>query len=359
MKRSTLFSLIVLMALCLLGCQPQEIVIPTVAQLPTITPTFTPTFTPTDTPTPTETFTPTATFTSTASPTDTPTDTVTPSDTPTPTDTFTPTDTPTWTPTATFTPIATDTPTYTITPAGPSILSFTADNYQVVAGGVTILRWTTVADTATLEQLNQQGSVVNSWIVPPNGQQAVTVQPNQGRMVTFRLTAIRLGISVTQSLSVTVVCQYQWFFGDQYAANACPANVAAVGDGKFYEFERGLMIFAAASSESYPGNRFYVLLYAGNQWQAFQDPSTAGGATGSPPAGLYLPRGDMGRVWENRNHNGQAIKTLLGYARTDRPDTGVRTIQVELGGAAVYINAPNGAVYRLSGASSGTYTQVR
>lgn len=343
MKRATFILVLLLLATGLFGCQRREIVIPTLAQLPTITPTFTPTFT--LTPTFTPTFTPTPTFTLTATPTLTPT--------------LTPTSTLTPTLTLTFTPVATNTPIPTPTPTGPVIYSFTADNYEMRAGGVTVLRWQALGDTAVLDQIGAAGNLLQSFSVPVTGEQAVTIPTSSGRVVTYRLTVIRQGIPTAQTLAITITCGYDWFFGNQYAAGACPANLGAIGDGRFQGFDGGMMIYLAASTENFPGNRVYVLFYGSSQWQAYENVGNAT-PTGSPPSGRYLP-GDpiLGNVWETGLFNGQPIKNLLQYSSTPNADTGPRTGQVEAGGGAIYIDIPDGRVYRLQGVTGGTWTQVK
>ena len=117
----------------------------------TSTPTATNTPLPTDTPSPTDTPTPT----DTPSPTDTPT----PTDTPSPMATSTPTEEPgsTFTPTPTDVGTATNTPMPTITPTPteesgpPSIVTFTADDSTISAGGSTYLKWTISGPVSSLE----------------------------------------------------------------------------------------------------------------------------------------------------------------------------------------------------------------
>jgi hypothetical protein len=348
-KRSTLVIVIMLVVLALAGCQKEEIIIPTVAQLPTITATFTPTFTYTPTSTPTETYTPTTTPTSTETATFTPTMTFTP--TPTPTLTFTPVFTSTFTPTTT--------PTFTPTVTGPQIYSFTADNYTMGAGGVTVLRWQGLAETAVLDQLNAQGGLAQSWSVPPSGEQAVTIPTGQGLVVTYRLTLIRQGIPVSQNLAITITCGYDWFFGNSYASNVCPVNVGAIGDGRFQGFDGGIMIYAAGVSGAFPGNKVYVLFYSGNQWQSYENVGSAV-PTGAPPAGRYLPTDPiLGNIWETGLFNGQPIKNILQFSAMANADGSARTIQAQADGAAVYIDIPDGRVFRLQGSVNGTWSQIK
>ena len=349
MRRSQLLTVLLLAALALLGCQPQNVVIPTVAQLPSITPTFTPTFTPTLTPTPS--FTPTPTFTLTSTATETATPTLTPTQTFTPA--FTATSTPTLTPTLTFTP------TLTLTPTGPVIATFTADNYQMPAGSPTVLRWQGSGDTAVIDQINAQGQITQSWAVGPNGEQAVQLPVNQGTTITYRLTIIRNGVPIAQSLTITVTCGIDWFFGNQYAGGACPANLGAIGEGLYQEFSGGIMMYTPTPSEGYPGNSVYVLFYNGNQWHRYDNVGNAT-ATGTPPGGQYLPgNAILANIWETGVHNGTPVKNLIGFALSSGPDASARTYQVQAGGGVIFFDAPNGRVFRMTGQVSGNWTQVK
>lgn len=343
MSRLRIAALILFVALALMGCQQQEVIIPTVAQLPTITQTFTPTSTPTATFTPT--LTPTATFTRTPTPTDTPTFTMTPTATLTPVDT------------STFTP--TFTPTLTLTPTGPEIYAFTADNYEAPAGGATVLRWSGNGESAVLDRLNAAGNLEQSWSVGATGEMAVNIPLGLGRVVTFRLTMLKNGQPFSQDIAITVTCGFNWFFGDEYAGGACPAQVGAIADGRYQAFDGGLMIYAGAGSENYPGNRVYVLAYANNQWQSYEAGGTAS-ASGDPPDGRHFPDASaLENIWQVGSFNGRPVKDVLGYSPDSSSNRDARTIQVEAGGSAVYIDVPDGRIFRLQGAVLGGWRQIK
>jgi len=349
-KRSLAILLVLLIALTLIGCQRQQATIPPLLELPTITPTFTLTFT----------FTPSFTWTPTFTPTFTPTPTVTPTFTPTNTPTLTNTPPATFTPTPTYTFTPTFTPTFTFTPSGPVITSFTADNLTMPAGGTTVLRWQAQGDSAVLDRLDAQGNLTQSQPVPVTGELAVQIPSGLGALVTFRLTVIRQGIPTSQSLAITITCGRDWFFGNQYAQGYCPADVGAVGDGLYQQFDGGLMIYANAASQNFPGNTVYVLFYAGNQWRAYLNTWDGVSQPGdAPPPGRYTPQGILGSVWQNGAYNNQHVRDFLQFAIA--PQTGgTRTIQVEAGGNSVYIDTPTGQVYRLTGGTTGgTWSQVK
>ncbi len=350
MKRSPLLLLIALAGLALIGCQPgppREI--PELLELPTITPTFTPTFTFTPSNTPTSTFTPTVTPTSTATVTFTPT--FTPTLTPTATATETPANTSTFTPTFT--------PTLTQTPTGPMIYEFSADNYQMPAGSPTVLRWRGDGETAVLEQINANGSVGQSWSVGVTGEQAVTIPQNQGMVITYRLTVIRQGQPVSQSIAIQVTCGFNWWFGNALAGGACPAGNQMTSNAEYQAFDGGRMIYVASGNQNYPGNLVYVIFYNGNQWHAYENVGNAT-PTGSPPAGRHMPGSSiLGNIWETGLHNGQPVKNLLQYALIPNVDTQQRTTQVLQGGNVIYIDTPEGRIYKLNGTLSGTWEQIQ
>lgn len=354
-QRTRLWTLVVMIAaaLILAACQPQQAeevgALPTLAQLPTLTPsdTASPTSTPSATPSPTDTPSPTATDTPTVTPTFTPSITVTSS--------ITPTFTLTPTPTATSTPTATDTPPATATPNAPQILTFTASVDSTSANTPVLLRWTTAADTARIDQLNQQGAVTQTFPVVPNGELTVTIPDNQGRVVVYRLVALRGGQEVTRSLPITIRCPIDWFFGNEFApaGSACPTGVGAIGPGAFQPFERGVMIFVNANGL----NRIYGLQNDGSRYAALVN---GWNGTDLPydaaPSGLTQPQRMFRWAFVNTLAPVSTWQAQIGWGTT-AIDENQRTIQFELGGA-FYVDAPTG-VYRFSGGDLGTWTKIK
>jgi hypothetical protein len=342
-----------LAVMLLAACQGESetvVELPTLAVLPSLTPSHTPTLTPTPSPTPTET--PTATPTNTPTPTNT--WTATPSVTPTNTLTSTPSITPTATSTATNTP--TSTPTITNTPDRPQILSFTASATNVVANTSITLTWSTIADAARLDQLNSQGVAVQSFSVVPSGSLPVTVPGNTGRLVIYRLVAIRNAQEVNASLPITVQCATAWFFGSQFApADAgCPTGPQAVGPGAFQSFERGFMVYVNANSLNtvYGAQNLDTryISYA-NGW----DGTTTYSCFGTPPSGLLPPQNMFAWAYCTTNAPIGGWSNAIGYA-LGNIDTGNRTIQFEDTGA-IYIDSPLG-VFRFSGDSNRTWRKI-
>ncbi|MBE0689365.1 MAG: hypothetical protein IH587_04505 [Anaerolineae bacterium] len=363
---------LVIVILSIVGCQPtaQDVVIPTLAQLPSLTPSATSTTTPTPTDTALPTFTSTAspTTTETRTPTSTPTTTATETLTSTPTATFTPSRTPTATRTATATrtstprptrtPRPTVTPSPTSTPDVPAIVSFQTTANTVPDNSTVTLFWSTQnADGARIEQLNAQGVIVNTFGVVPNGQLPILLQSAQGRTVLFRLVAVRGSNEITQTLNVTITCTITWFFGDQFAPPdaGCPQALGASAPGNYQPFERGYMIYVTANGL----NRIYGLQFDQNRYIVYANgwDGTTINST-SPPTGLYMPQQMFNWVYYNTLAPIGAWNQEIGWATTDINSEN-RTIQLEAGSGRFYIDAPGGLVFRFSGGDSGSWTRIR
>jgi hypothetical protein len=341
--KSLLFFILTILVVA--ACSPAEEVaeLPTLAVLPSVTPSFTPTATPTAT----LTFTLTNTLTSTATNTHTPTATYT----------HTATTTPSQTPTATSTLTTTSTPTNTVTPTpnAPQIITFGASATTVTSNSSIVLSWNTISDTARIDQLNQQGAVVQTFSIIPTGQLTVLV-PGGTRLVIYKLTAQRGGQEVTQSIPITVQCPISWFFGDQYApASAnCPTSVGAIGVGAFQSFERGFMIYVNANNL----NRIYGLQTQDGRYIEYTngwDGTTL--TTSSPPGGLFEPQQMFNWAYFNTNAPIGSWNGAIGWG-TGSIDSGNRTIQFEEGTGVFYVDSPVG-VFRFSGGSNPTWTRIK
>jgi len=334
------------------GCQQAA---PEVGDLPTLM--VLPTSTLTDMPTHTPTSTPTSTSTPTATPTNTPTPTNTLTPTPRATSTATITATATVTPTFTLTPTntATNTPPATATPNAPQILSFTASATTVLANSSVTLSWNALADTARIDQLNQQGAVVQTFTVIPVGSLPVTVPGNTGRVVVYRLAVQRGGQEVTFSLAITIQCSLSWFFGDQFAPpNAgCPQAAATETSARFQQFERGYALYLSST------NLTYGLVNQDSRYISYNmtwDQSTTYNCYGSPPGGKFAPGGVFDWMFCNTNAPVGIWINALGWG-TGSLNTEKRKIQVEDGTGAFYIDSPVG-VFRFNGPSPNTWTKI-
>lgn len=370
MRQSFRWMLGLLLVMIATACQPEsQIVLPTVMVLPTqsLTPTPLPTETLTATPlataTPTSSATSTITPTRTFTPTLTHTATRTPFPTGSPTNTITPTATVTFTPSATNTPLATATPTATLTPLvsptlpGPVITSFAASASNVQPNGSLTLVWSSNADSARIDVLNGQGLVTNSFSVVPTGQLPVTVPGNLGRLIIYRLIAIKNGQQAIQNAGVTILCQYTWFFGDQFApADAtCPSNVGSLGEGRFQGFERGFMIWVNADGL----NRVYGMDSTGRYiaYTSTWDGTTTSTCYSTPPTGLFEPQGVFNWAYCNTNAPIGAWAASIGWA-SGTINTDNRTIQFEQGTNVAYVDTPVGVI-RFIGGDNGTWQRIK
>lgn len=331
---------------------PALLQLPTATETLTPTITFTPTITPTASSTPTLTHTPVPTETETGIPTETPTPTITSTDLPptaTPTFTITPTETPTPLPTATATPLA------------PEIISFTASSVTVTGGSAITLTWQTNADTASLQRLNDQGVVQETFSIAPTGQLPVTV-PNITGQVTYRLIAQRGGQEVAQSLQIAVqmTCSFNWFFGNQFA-EGCPQSQEVSAIGAVQLFERGIMIQVTAGGQ----NRVYGLNNTNGQYMVYNNAwdgtTTYTCACGSPPAGLFDAQGVFN--WAYNNTNGTTgpwwTPSGIGWAVNNIDTNNFQTLQAHSDGSSFYLRVPGIGVIRFSGgAVTGTWSIV-
>ncbi|MEZ4671991.1 MAG: hypothetical protein R3E39_29145 [Anaerolineae bacterium] len=365
--RANLIRLTAIIALLgmIAACQPtQEVAeLPTLAVLPSLTPSNTPTETPVPSATPTAT--PTSTATSTLTPTSTvtvtssltPTNTITATITNTPTSTVTPTNTLTFTPVPTNTPIASNTPVATNTPVGPQILSFTSTATNVAANSSITLSWSTLADSARIDQLNSQGTVVNSFAVVTSGSLPISVPSNSGTLIVYRLVALRGGQEANRSLAITIQCSTAWFFGSQYAPQGagCPTGPQVSGYGAYQQFERGFMVYIA-------GNSLNTVYGAQNQdaryisYASGWDLTSTYSCYGTVPSGLFAPEGVFAWTYCNTNAPIGGWNSALGFA-TGPANNENRTYQFEDTGA-IYIDSPVG-VYRFSGVSNLTWIKVK
>jgi hypothetical protein len=341
------------------ACQAQEqgiAEVPTLAVLPSLTPSHTPTVTPSASPTETSTATPTATATSTHTPTLTHTPTITATPTHTPTATSSPTASDTPTNTVTNTPVPTNTPLASPTLPPPQIVSFVASATSVSANTSVTFTWSTVADAARIDQLNSLGIVTQSFNVIPTGTLPITVPGNLGKLVIYRLVAIRNAQEVTFSIPITVSCSIAWFFGNQYAPQnaGCPTGVQSTGPGAFQQFERGFMIYVNASS----ANRIFGAQNDGARYIDYLngwDGSTTYTCFGTPPGGFFAPQNMFAWAYCNTNAPIGIWSSAVGWA-LGNIDTGNRTIQYEDTGA-FYIDSPIG-VFRFTGAGTSQWAKI-
>lgn len=357
----------VLIAVMLLtACAPQSTDhLPTLAVIPTDTPSNTPTITRT----PTVTLTRTATLTRTLTPTITltPSRTYTPSSTPLPTNTkppsLTPSNTPTNTliPSLTYTPSLTPLPSATHTPRPPTltytqtvlpqIIFFSSDLVTGAANSQTNLRWqTNNAASVTLEQLNSQGQVVAAFNVPPTGQQAIVLTNAFGSQVSYRLSVRNGRNTASQVVNITILCGNPYFFNP--APEGCSLEGAIRTTLTFQSFERGMAFYA-------PNTRtVYLLSNNGSRVNAYpMDWDYQPLPILPPPPGLIQPTGEIGYIFAKKTwSDGSPVVNTMGWATT--PQQGYEGTIQRGTPTDVYIRRPDGAVYKLALAGTGTWTVV-
>jgi hypothetical protein len=199
---------------------------------------------------------------------------------------------------------------------------------------------------------------VQTFSVVPSGQLPVLVPGNLGRLVVYRLVAIRGGQEATASVPITIQCSIGWFFGNEFAppGSGCPTAVGAIGQGAFQSFERGFMVYVNANGL----NTIYGLqaqnnLYIGytNGW----DGTTSYTCFGTPPSGLLAPQELFAWAFCNTNAPIGSWTGALGWA-TSGLNRDQRTIQFEEGTGAFYIDAPVG-VFRFSDPQTRTWTKIK
>lgn len=327
---------------------------PTITLTPSNTPTPLPTatLTPSETPiTPTLTPSETPTITNTPFPTDTPTISLTPSNTAT----LSPVPSNTFTPTLTFTPRPTRTPrppTLTFTPTVlPVITEFRSDLTLVPSGGQTVLYWQADADLVTLDLLTTTGTIVSSDKVEPRGQRPVLVTPNLGQSVIWRLTAKRGKNTVTRQLTITVQCPQSWFFTP--APAECASQPAIQAGLKFQQFERGVGIFVPTT------NNVYLLHNGDNRVNAYLlDWNFSPLPVLPPPGNLVQPTVEIGYVWLNKRwSDGGTLDGIMGWGTAPQLVYN-GTVQQGTVGSDLFVKGPNGQVYKLALAGTGTWSIV-
>ncbi len=271
----------------------------------------------------------------------------------------TPTPPPTDTPLPTATPPPTDTPAPTPTSAEPRILSFAASQLSGVVGAAIIYTWQAEADSARLETLNGAGQIIESIPVQPTGNATLLIPANAGRIISYRLVVGRAGIERSALLNVTVLCQFSYFFGDQFAPPdaACPIDFGAAGAGAIQNFERGIMIYVNANNR----NEIYGMVNQGglfirrlNGWDGTTLDET------EPPPGLIAPRQMFNWAYYNTLAPVGTWNQAVGWGTTEI-DLSQRTIQFESNMTRFYIDAPGGIVFRftITGADIGTWARIR
>jgi hypothetical protein len=242
-------------------------------------------------------------------------------------------------------------PTNTLTPTvGPAISLFTVEPGAAISGGVVIARWQADADTVTIDLLTENNALIQTVPVQPKGERSFTVSSAQGNLITFRLTATRGGKSEVRTATVSVQCAQPWFFSPPQPG--CPLQAAQSGAVVFQAYERGLVFYVSTN------NTVYVLANEGTRVNAYPNEWAPGVLlpVATPPAGFFNPTAQIGYVWYNKQwSDGRSVGSVIGWAITDVQNYN-GTLQAGNPASDIYINRPDGAVYKLALAGAGTWS---
>ncbi|HLY25389.1 MAG TPA: hypothetical protein VKQ72_03555 [Aggregatilineales bacterium] len=319
------------------ACAPTPPPLPTLAVLPSVTPTSTPT----------QTFTPTSTSTGvpTATSTETPSATETVTITPTLPPTLTQTPTMTATPTNTSTATPTEAPTSTLTPTvAPQIMSLTASPSPVQSGGQVVVAWSADATKLTLDEIDPNGSVLQSVGVGPSGTLSYTLNATNGNQINFRLTAEKANKTISQIVSVIVACSAPWLVSPA-PGPGCP-QPAQTGAFTYQAFEYGAAFYVPNTNQIFflDGQSQIANVFT-NTWNA-----SIVQPTQTPPSGFFFPTGPIGYMWAHGYwSDGRPLQAVFGWGISDFQNYS-GSMQIGPGGE-VYLTSPIGGIYRVTIAS--------
>lgn len=118
---------------------------------------------------------------------------------------------------------------------------------------------------------------------------------------------------------------------EQQRAIGCPDGPGLTGAGENLRFERGQMIGFSMTPEM-------IVIYADGQWERQFVPDGSAPAGEAPPeeAGLYLPPGRFGWLWEQGSR-----RTELGGALAPAP-VGFNAVYQTFRGAVIVANLDSG-----------------
>jgi hypothetical protein len=120
----------------------------------------------------------------------------------------------------------------------------------------------------------------------------------------------------------------------------------------FQAYERGLVFYVSSN------NTVYVLANEGARVNAYPNEWAPGVLlpVATPPAGFFNPTAQIGYVWYNKQwSDGRSVGSVIGWAITDVQNYN-GTLQAGNPASDIYINRPDGAVYKLALAGAGTWS---
>lgn len=334
---------VLLLLWILTACSPSsDEALPTLAAFPTNTPVA---MAATSTSIPTVTTAPTGTPTVTPSPQA--------SETPAPTDT--PTNTPL--PPATFTPLPTDTPTATPTAVQPVINVFQANKQVAPPGDDNLrLRWQANADAGFLERLDENGNVVLSVPVSPQGARQIEAPQTPGGFVTWRLVMSRGENQISRTLRIRIEaaqadCAFEWFFSAP-ATTPCPRSAPESATIEYQPFEQGFMVRIQVSGM----DRVCAVQLDRSLYSCYAYQPYSGTPPVTPPPELQAPGSSFQSVYYTELAIGGLWYNIIGWGTASTTSSSASTQYSTEGGA--YVQLPNG-IYRFDDTFSRQQEQIQ
>ena len=210
------------------------------------------------------------------------------------------------------------------------------------------ITWETNAENATLDQLTDLGGLINSQNIPAIGTITLPINLQASGMI-FRITVIRSGNTATRSVRIALQCQYAWYF--QPAPPVCAPQVANGGIFEYQKFQFGLAIYAAYT------NTVYVLADFKSRVSAYQVLNTPF-EPADAPSGFIDPTSHIGWAWHTqRLYGGRSMLDVIGWG-VGNMQVYTSAIQAGVDTGDVYLQTPDGAVYKLSLTNGGTWVMV-
>ncbi|MEO1286231.1 MAG: hypothetical protein AAFV93_00580 [Chloroflexota bacterium] len=147
------------------------------------------------------------------------------------------------------------------------------------------------------------------------------------------------GIVISETITIDMPCTWEWQISNEHSEQ-CPL-APSTGDGAYQTFERGFMIWSAASQSIH-------VFYNDGRTESFNDGwnGTSYDDVDTPPDGLINPERGFGYLW----HQTERIRTGLGWA-TNPEQSYTLTTQEYFSGAMPaeiisYTNLPDNRVVR-------------
>jgi hypothetical protein len=246
------------------------------------------------------------------------------------------------------------TATRVLNPNAPRIEFFTTDVIAAAPGTSITLFWSTRnVSGATIYRLDRNGQRNQLWNVPPDGNLPVSTRASDRGQVDFVLSVGNGPQTVEEALSIPLACPDQWFFVP--APDACPAGPPAETALIEESFERGRMLYVAAT------NRVYALFNDDTDpaWVVFDnryDPAIHPELEASfvPPPGFYQPIARLGFVWRGRdvvrNRLGLGLQPEVNYEGSSQSATtpdGQEMLYVTSADGTILQLLPGGAAWQI------------